>query len=68
QNIKLNEILMLIVGSSATVGEITKLAGKNKTTFTLRKPVAIIPGQRVAISRQIEMRWRLIGWGTVIEE
>ncbi len=68
QNIKLNEMLMLIVGSSATVGEITKIAGKNKTTFTLRKPVAIIPGQRVAISRQIEMRWRLIGWGTVIEE
>ncbi|MFX1490737.1 MAG: translation initiation factor IF-2 subunit gamma [Promethearchaeota archaeon] len=68
KSIKLNETLMLIVGSSATVGQVTKLEGKNQTTFALRKPVAIIPGQRVAISRQIEMRWRLIGWGTVIEE
>jgi translation initiation factor 2 subunit 3 len=68
KNIKLNEMLMLIFGSSATVGEITKISGKNKTTFALRKPVAIIPKQRVAISRQIEMRWRLIGWGTVVNE
>lgn len=67
QNIKLNEILMIIVGSSATVGQVTKIRGKNKITFDLRKPVSIIPGQRVAVSRQIEMRWRLIGWGTVIE-
>ncbi|MFW9830615.1 MAG: translation initiation factor IF-2 subunit gamma [Candidatus Thorarchaeota archaeon] len=67
QNIKQNETLMLIVGSSATVGQVVKIQSKNINRFVLRKPVAIIPGQRVAISRQIEMRWRLIGWGTVIE-
>ena len=67
QDIKLNETLMLIAGSSATVGQVSKLEGKGISTFDLRKPIAIIPGQRVAISRQIEMRWRLIGWGTVID-
>lgn len=66
QTIKMNEILMLIVGSSATVGQVTKIGSKGRITFDLRKPVAVIPNQRVAISRQIEMRWRLIGWGTVV--
>ncbi len=68
QNIKPNETLMLIVGSSATVGQVKKFGSKNQVIFELRKPVAVIPNQRVAISRQIEMRWRLIGWGTVVAE
>lgn len=63
-----NETLMLIAGSSATVGQVTKIKKKNIVSFELRKPVCIIPGQRVAISRQVEMRWRLIGWGTVAED
>ncbi|MFX1563973.1 MAG: translation initiation factor IF-2 subunit gamma [Promethearchaeota archaeon] len=63
-----NETLMLIVGSSATVGKVTQIRKKNEVTFDLRKPVCIIPGQRVALSRQVEMRWRLIGWGTVAED
>ncbi|MHA2405998.1 MAG: translation initiation factor IF-2 subunit gamma, partial [Candidatus Hermodarchaeia archaeon] len=66
QTIKPNETLMLIVGSSATVGQVKKIGSKNRILFELRKPVAVIPNQRVAISRQIEMRWRLIGWGTVV--
>jgi len=68
QVIKPSETLMLIVGSSATVGQVTNIGSKDKISFTLRKPVAVIPNQRVAISRQIEMRWRLIGWGTVVAE
>jgi len=60
------EMLMLIVGTSATVGEVTDVK-KNMVTFKLRKPVCIMPGQRVALSRQVEGRWRLIGWGTVQE-
>jgi translation initiation factor 2 subunit 3 len=66
QTIKPNETLMLIVGSSATVGQVKKIGSKHRILFGLRKPVAVIPNQRVAISRQIEMRWRLIGWGTVV--
>ena len=66
QTIKPNETLMLIVGSSATVGQVKKIGTKHRILFELRKPVAVIPNQRVAISRQIEMRWRLIGWGTVV--
>jgi translation initiation factor 2 subunit 3 len=68
QSIKPNETLMLIVGSSATVGQVKQIGAKNRITFELRKPVAIIPNQRVAISRQIELRWRLIGWGSVVVE
>jgi len=64
-----NETQMLIVGSSATVGQVTHVDGKTqRATFQLRKPVCVLPGQRAALSRQIESRWRLIGWGTVIAE
>ena len=66
--IKSNEMLMLIVGSTATVGEVSKIGKKGRVHFQLRKPVCTLPGQRVALSRQVEMRWRLIGWGTVVEK
>ena len=29
-------------------------------------PVCTSPGEKVAISRRIEDKWRLIGWGKVI--
>ena len=31
----------------------------------LKIPVCILPGQRVAISRRISNKWRLIGYGIV---
>jgi len=61
--IKLTEPLMMIVGAAATIGKV-KEAGKN-AELELQKPVCIEEGSRIAISRRISGRWRLIGWGIV---
>jgi len=55
---------MLNVGISMTVGVVTS-AVKDHVSITLKRPVCTDAGQRVAISRQIAGRWRLIGFGIV---
>lgn len=67
EQIKLGELLMLNVNSAATVG-IVKELGKNKIICELRKPVAADKQNRVTISRNIGQRWRLIGWGGILEK
>lgn len=62
EQIKVKEPLMLNVGISMTVGLVTSVK-KNTITMTLKRPVCADKGQRVAISRQIAGRWRLIGFG-----
>ncbi len=62
--LQLREPLMLTVGTAITLGFVIELS-KETMTITLRKPVAAIPGSRVAFSRQVFGRWRLIGWGTI---
>ncbi|MEK6856964.1 MAG: translation initiation factor IF-2 subunit gamma [Nanoarchaeota archaeon] len=62
--IKLGEILMLNVYSSATVGTVREL-GKNEVTCVLKRPVVADKIARVTISRMLGQRWRLIGWGSI---
>ncbi len=64
EKIKTNEPLMLNVGISMTAGIVTS-ATKDHIAMTLKRPVCTDIGQRVAISRQISGRWRLIGFGIV---
>ena len=60
--IKLNEPLILTVGIARTVGIVTS-AKQNIVQVNLKMPICCDIGQRVAISRQISGRWRLIGYG-----
>jgi translation initiation factor 2 subunit 3 len=62
-NIKEHEPLMLNIGTTKTAGVVTQ-AGKH-VRVDLKMPVSVEEEDRVAISRQIESRWRLIGHGTV---
>ena len=62
--LKLGERLALNIGTATTLGEIVELK-KEIATLKLRIPVCAEEGARVAISRQIMGRWRLIGYGTV---
>ncbi len=62
--IKSNEPLMLSVGTATTVG-VVKSARGGSAEVALKIPVCILPGQRVAISRRISNKWRLIGYGIV---
>jgi len=63
-NIELNENLMLSVGTAKTVGKVEQLSKKG-IQLSLRIPVCAEIGTRIAISRQIDRRWRLIGWGVI---
>ncbi|MFX1453636.1 MAG: translation initiation factor IF-2 subunit gamma [Promethearchaeota archaeon] len=60
------EILMLNVGIEMTVGPVISVK-KDIIEISLKRPVCAEVGQRVAISRQISGRWRLIGYGTIME-
>ncbi|MFB6208387.1 MAG: translation initiation factor IF-2 subunit gamma [Candidatus Nanohaloarchaea archaeon] len=63
ENIKQNEALMLNVGTNKSAGIVTQ-AGKN-VKLDLKVPICAEEGDRVAISRQIGSRWRLIGHGRI---
>ena len=65
EKIKQNELLMLNVGASTTVGVVSSIGKKNSCKVTLKRPVCAAKGQKIAISRQISNRWRLIGYGTL---
>jgi len=58
------EPLMLNVGTAVTIGITTAVSGST-ANLMLRAPISAFPGTRVAISRQIEGRWRLIGYGVI---
>jgi translation initiation factor 2 subunit 3 len=64
ENIKTNEPLMLSVGTATTVGVVTS-AREETSEVALKIPVCAEEEQRVAISRKISGKWRLIGYGII---
>jgi translation initiation factor 2 subunit 3 len=60
--IKTKEPLRLNVGTAATLGAVTN-SKDDQIEVKLRKPLCLLPRSRVAISRRISDRWRLIGAG-----
>jgi translation initiation factor 2 subunit 3 len=60
-----NEPLMLSVGTAVTVGVVVNTK-KDMVDVVLKRPVCAEPGSRIAISRQVGGRWRLIGMGILI--
>ncbi len=63
-SIKTNEPLMLTVGTATTVGTVTS-ARNDVVAAELKLPVCAEKNQKVAISRRILGRWRLIGYGEI---
>ncbi|MFB6203897.1 MAG: translation initiation factor IF-2 subunit gamma [Candidatus Nanohaloarchaea archaeon] len=63
ENIKEKEALMINVGTGKSAGVVTQ-AGKN-VRLNLKVPICAEEGDRIAISRQIGSRWRLIGHGRI---
>ncbi len=58
------EPLMLSIGTATTVG-IIQSAGKS-LKLSLKRPVVAQKGDKVAIARQVQSRWHLIGFGVVL--
>jgi translation initiation factor 2 subunit 3 len=64
--LKHKEPLMLSVGTAVTVGVVVNTR-KNLVEVLLKRPVCAEVGARIAISRQVGGRWRLIGMGVLTE-
>lgn len=62
-----SEPLMLNVGTATTVGVVTSAREGGVVQVQLKRPVCAEEGNRVAVSRRIGARWRLIGVGTIID-
>jgi translation initiation factor 2 subunit 3 len=60
--LKAKESIRLNIGTAAASGYVTNVRD-SKVEVKLKKPVCLMPKSRVAISRRIAERWRLIGSG-----
>jgi translation initiation factor 2 subunit 3 len=60
--VRMNERLLLDVGTAITAGSVTSVKD-DSVTLRLARPVCAESGFRAAISRKIAGRWRLIGYG-----
>lgn len=63
-DIKKGETLMMNIGTGKTIGLVTAIS-KNAASLKLKLPVCSEVGDRVALSRRIGGRWRLIGYGII---
>ena len=64
EQIKTKEPLMLTIGTATTVGIVTE-SYENTVAVRLKLSVCADVGQRIAISRRIDGRWHLIGYGEI---
>jgi len=65
QPLKPNEELLINIGTARTVG-IVVYSKKDKAELKFKIPVVAEKNNRIAVSRLISGRWRLIGYGTVV--
>lgn len=62
--IKKSEALMINVNSSVSLGVVSELS-KDKVHLVLKRPVCASSEDRFCISRRVDNRWRLIGYGLI---
>jgi translation initiation factor 2 subunit 3 len=60
--LKVNENVILAVGTSTALGVVAKEKGEN-VAVNLKVPVVIDKGQKVAVSTRMETGWRLVAYG-----
>jgi translation initiation factor 2 subunit 3 len=64
ERINIDESLLLHVGAAVNLGRVTAVKN-NVIRVKLSRPVCAQTGARVALSRKITARWRLIGYGII---
>jgi translation initiation factor 2 subunit 3 len=67
EKINLGELLLLHVGAAVNLGKVVSIKN-NVVKVKLSRPICAQPSSRVAISRKITARWRLIGYGIMLDE
>ena len=63
--IKMNEMLMLSVNTTITVGIVEKIKNE-EVNLRLNIPIVALQGENIGIARNVGGHWRLIGWGEII--
>ncbi|MFH1779545.1 MAG: translation initiation factor IF-2 subunit gamma [Candidatus Micrarchaeota archaeon] len=63
---KLNEALVLSVGTATTLGFVTNQK-KNNATLTLKKPICVAENDKIAVLRKVENGWRLYGTAKIVK-
>ncbi len=66
QPLKTNEPIMINAWTSRSVGVITS-AHENIAEMSLKLPICVSKDARIVISRMIGQKWRLVGYGEIIE-
>jgi translation initiation factor 2 subunit 3 len=61
-----DESLLLHVGAAVNLGKVVSIKN-NVVKIKLNRPICAPPNSRVAISRKITARWRLIGYGLMLD-
>lgn len=64
-SLKPSEMIMLSINTSVTVGIIKSLKGA-EAELNLRIPIVPFKGENIAIARNINNHWRLIGHGEIV--
>ena len=64
EKINPDEALLLHIGAAVNVGKVVNIK-QNTIKVKLTRPICALPDSRVAISRKITARWRLIGYGLI---
>ena len=62
--VKVNETILINVGTARSIGIVTTFK-KEIMEIKLKIPVCVDEKEKVAISRQIDGRWRLVGYGII---
>lgn len=65
EQIRVGDQLLLNVGTARTLG-IVKSVKKDRGELDLKLPVCVEKEERIAISKRMLDKWRLVGWGTIL--
>ena len=65
QPLRENEPIVVNVHTATGVGVVSDLS-KGTVSITLKKPVVVDKGMRVALSKRVGQRWRLAAWGEIV--
>ena len=61
--LKVNDFVVLAIGTATAIGQVIRMSGKNEFEFRLRSPVVVEKGAQVAISKKEASGWRLRAYG-----
>ena len=64
EQLKMNEILLLSVNTAVTIGNVREIK-KDSVKVLLKIPTCPIKGSEIGIARNLQGKWRLIGYGVV---